>query len=145
MAFRQPKGWLLTSSPRRNPRQPFRRVSFPRGSGAVRRGAPRQPAAAPAAAPAMPWWKAMLDALAMAPARHRAPRDEAGRVDHSAPPGNRVARADRGAASNDSWRPVAERLDRQREQLTSMDGHLRRLVELQSTSNDKIAVYAPPA
>jgi hypothetical protein len=87
----------------------------------------------------------MLDALAMGPARNRAPRDEAGRVDHAAFPGNRVARADRNAASNDSWRPVTERLDRQREQLTNMDGHLRRLVELQSASNDRNAVYAPPA
>ncbi|MDZ4781239.1 MAG: hypothetical protein SGJ19_13375 [Planctomycetia bacterium] len=140
MAFRQPKGWLLTASPRRNPRQPFRRALFPRGGTTVRRAAPRQPAPAPA--PAGPWWKAMLDALAMAPARNRAPRENA---DRAAPSGNRLARVESDGKSHDSWRPVTERLDRQREQLTSMDGHLRRLVELQSASNDKSPVYAPPA
>lgn len=84
----------------------------------------------------------MLDALAMAPARNRAPRDD---VDRAAPPRNQIARADSDGKSHDSWRPVTERLDRQREQLTSMDAHLRRLVELQSASNDNTSVYAPPA
>lgn len=144
MAFRHPSGWLLTASPRRRPRQPFRRTPFPRPTTSSRRGSARRaaPAAAPANAPAIPWWRALLDALAAAPAKQRAAQAQRG--DRREPTEAKTSRSTAGEVHND-WRPLTERLDRQREQLTSIDGHLRRLVELQTNHADATAVYAPPA
>lgn len=152
MAFRQPKGWLLTASPRRNARQPFRRTPFPSGTFASPRrdaGAAMQ-RPAPAGAPGAPWWRAMLDAVAAAPRRMPAPPDPSdvdGQADQA---GQNRRRAAQSTAANsltvrDDWRPVTERLDRQREQLASMDEHLRQLVEIHSSRTDATAVYAPPA
>ncbi len=152
VAFRQPKGWLLTASPRRNPRQPFRRTSFPRGSATPPRRAAgaAMPPPAPGGAPGVPWWRAMLDAIAAAPRRNRAPLEPA---DLNAPAEQAERRFKRSAqatsepasTTGEGWRPVTERLDRQREQLASMDEHLRRIVELQSSRSEATAVYAPPA
>lgn len=139
MAFRHPSGWLLTASPRRRPRQPFRRTTFPRSSAARRETTGR---AAPAVPPQVPWWQPLLNALTALPAPPRAPhlpRDEF------------VAARDQQAAgtaageAREPWRPIADRLDRQREHLAGMEGHLRRLVELQAQRADATAVYAPPA
>lgn len=149
MAFRLPKGWMLASSPRRGARQPFRRTVFPRGE--VDRSPVNVPAvnaaAAPAGAGGAPWWRALLDALAAAPraqaAPVRAPRDADGgqAPTRRAQPGDESPQAN----SHDGWRPVTERLDRQREQLAGIDEHLRRLVEMQAARDDATAVYAPPA
>lgn len=140
---------MLASSPRRGARQPFRRTVFPRG--AVDRSPGNAVAANPVAAPAgaggAPWWRALLDALAAAPraqvAPARAPRD----ADGDQPPTRRVRPVDEApqASTHEGWRPVTERLDRQREQLAGIDEHLRRLVEMQAARDDATAVYAPPA
>lgn len=152
MAFRLPKGWMLAASPRRNARQPFRRTLFPREQvdRASIANAGINAAAAPAGAPGMPWWRALLDALgavprahAVAPANQRA--DDAN--ERQKPPSRRdhPTDGDSRVQSGDAWRPVTERLDRQREQLSGIDEHLRRLVELQIARDEATAVYAPPA
>jgi len=89
----------------------------------------------------------LLDALAAAPGAQRAPARAARDAEGERPPTRRARPGDESPRANtdDGWRPVTERLDRQREQLAGIDEHLRRLVELQVARDDGTAVYAPPA
>lgn len=147
MAFRRPKSWLLAASPRRRSRQPFRTAAYPRDERSDTARAPAN-AAQPPAAPQAPWWRAVLDALAAAPAQlpgraQARPVDDAAlRVRHAR---TAVPEAPINGADAESVRPLTERLDRQREQLAGIDDHLRRLVELAEATRDGTAVYAPPA
>jgi hypothetical protein len=86
--------------------------------------------------------------LAAAPRANAAPAGKGAAADavRDATPTRRpnASDAEPSAATRDTWRPVTERLDRQREQLAGIDEHLRRLVELQMAKDEATAVYAPP-